>query len=137
MQVRLRLSPHGQLLSLTLDAAIKGLCQAMVVADNKCTVETLTSRSIGGIVPISGLFNAHWTVAIFNEALSHGPDIASFLSELQNEAREEYMLPMSVKISIRYQTARAMVFSRSCSVLANLRFPQSCRSMFFCVYWYR
>jgi hypothetical protein len=97
MQVRLKLSSHGQLLSLTLDAAIEGLCQAMVVADNKCIVETLTSRSIGGIVPISELFNTHWTVAIFNEVLNHGPDMANFLSELQNEARAEYMLPTSVK----------------------------------------
>ncbi|KAF4624254.1 hypothetical protein G7Y89_g13919 [Cudoniella acicularis] len=91
--VRLGLSREGQRLHLSLELALENLCKAMVTKENKCHIDTLTSRSVGGIVPLCPIFKTYWTVSFFNEAIAHGPDMASFLAELQDEAKNTYMIP--------------------------------------------
>jgi hypothetical protein len=68
----------------------------MVTKENKCHVDPLTGRSVGGIVPLDPVFNTYWTLSFFNEIIAHGPDVGSFLSELQGEAWNSYMIPTLV-----------------------------------------
>jgi hypothetical protein len=56
-------------------------------------VETLTTRSISGIVPLSDMFNTYWIAAFFTEAMTYGPNVSQFLSELQTEAGN-YVAPL-------------------------------------------
>lgn len=92
-QVRLRLSDKGQRENKTLDWAISKLCNNMVMIINRPQVETLTTRSISGIVPLSDMFNTYWIAAFFTEAMTYGPNVSQFLSELQREAGN-YVAPL-------------------------------------------
>jgi hypothetical protein len=65
----------------------------MVATDNKSQIDNLSRRSVGGIVPLNPVFKTHWTISFFNEAITRGPDMASFLAELQGEAMNNYMIP--------------------------------------------
>jgi hypothetical protein len=68
----------------------------MVAKGNKCHVDILTDRSIGGIVPLCPVFKMYWTVSFFNEAITYGPDMQRFFAELQCEASNNYIVPTSV-----------------------------------------
>lgn len=70
--------------------------------ENRSRVDTLTERSIGGIVPLSPIFKTHWTIYFFHEAIIHGPDhFEDFLADVQRDLIDHYMGPTSVKLPFR------------------------------------
>ncbi|OCL07270.1 hypothetical protein AOQ84DRAFT_377843 [Glonium stellatum] len=95
--VRLKLSDEGRRQSFTFESAVERLCQKLVAKENRSRVETLTKRSIGGIVPLSPIFKAHWTISFFQEAVIHGPDhFEDFLADMQRDLIDHYMGPTMV-----------------------------------------
>lgn len=96
--MRARGSSNSSSVIASLDVAMKDLCRGLMDVEEgrRGRLESLTQRSIWGIIPISSMFETYWTATFFRDIIENSPEYLAGLAEEYMHEGHPYYVPPSV-----------------------------------------